>query len=84
MGKKIIHDIVVLENLQDNIIGIDCTNKHFLGNHTVKQSPIWENPPIDSGLIKTMERVYLDALSSKVVKIRYQVENGNPWEATQQ
>ena len=31
MGKKIMHDIVVLEHLQDNIIGINCINKHFLG-----------------------------------------------------
>ena len=30
MGKRIMHDIVVLENLQDNIIGINCINKHFL------------------------------------------------------
>ena len=49
MGKRIKHDIVVLEHLQDNIIKIDCINKHFLGYSEYKQSPVWETPPIDSG-----------------------------------
>ena len=68
------HDIVVLENLQDNIIRIDCINKHFFGYSTYKQSPVWETPPIDSGKLKTTERVYLDALSSRIMKIKCQNE----------
>ena len=76
MGKKIMHDIVVLEHLQDNIIGIDCINKHFLGYSAYKQSPVWETPPIDSGNLSTSERVYLDALSSKIVKIKCRDESG--------
>ena len=41
--------------------GIDCINKHFLGYSAYKQSPVWETPPIDSGKLKTTERVYLEA-----------------------
>ena len=70
------HDIIVLEHLQDNTIGIDCINKHFLGNSAYKQSPVWEKPSIDSGSLKTTERIYLDALSSKIVKIKCQDEEG--------
>ena len=76
MGKKIMHDIVVLEHLPDNIISIDCINKHFLGYSAYKQSPVWKTPPIDSGKLKTTERVYLDALSSKIVKIKCQDVEG--------
>ena len=76
MGKKIMHYIVVLEHLQDNIIGIDCINKHFLSYSAYKQSPVWETPPYDSGKLKTTERVYLDALSSKIVKIKCKDEEG--------
>ena len=74
MGKRIMHNIV--ENLQDNIFGIGCTNKHFLGYSAYKQSLVWETPPISSGKLKTTERVYLDALSSKIVKIECQNEEG--------
>ena len=70
------HYIVVLEHLQDNLIGIDCINKHFLGYSAYKQSPVWETPPIDSGKLRTTERVYLDALSSRIVKIKCQDEEG--------
>ena len=31
-------------------------------------------PPINSGQVKTTERVYLDALSSRIVKIKCQNE----------
>ena len=70
------HNIVVLEHLQDNIIGIDCINKHFLGYSAYKQSPVWVTPPNGSGRLKTAERVYLDALSLKIVKIKCQNEDG--------
>ena len=72
-------DIVVLENLQDNIIGNDCINKHFLGYSAYKQSPVWETPPIDIGQLRTTERVYLDALSSRIVKVKCQDEEGKPF-----
>ena len=70
------HNNVFLENLQDNIIGINCIKKHFLGYREHKQSPVWEIPPIESGRFKTTERVYLDALSSRIVKIKCQDEEG--------
>ena len=76
MGKRIMHDMVILENLQDNIIGIDCIHKHFLGYSSVRQSPIWETPPIDSGTLKTTERVFVDALSSRVIKVKCQDVQG--------
>ena len=58
IGKKIMPDIVVLENLQDNIIGIDCINKHFLGYSAYKQSPVWETPPIDSARTSAQQKEY--------------------------
>ena len=72
MEKWIMHNIVVLENLQDNILESDCSNKNFLGYNAYKQFPVWETPPIDSGRLKTTERVYLDALSLRIVKIKCQ------------
>ena len=76
MENKMMHNFVVLEHLQDNIIGIDCINLHFLGYRAYKQSSIWETPPIDRGKLKTTERVYLDTLSSKIVKIKCQNDKG--------
>ena len=78
------HDIVVLENLQDNIIRIDCINKHFPGNSAYKQSPVWETPPIGNGQLKTSDRVYLDALSAWIVKFKCQDERGKPFWKIQQ
>ena len=69
-------NIVVLENLQDNIIGIDYINKHFFAYSAYKQSPVWKRPPINSGKFRTTKRVYLDALSSRIVKIKCQDEEG--------
>ena len=79
MGKQIMHNIVVRENLQDNIIGINYINKHFLGYRAYRKSPVWETPLIESGGLKTTERVYLYALSSKIVKFKCQDKEGKPF-----
>jgi hypothetical protein len=31
----------------------------------------WETPPIDSGILQAQERVFIDALSSRKVKLKY-------------
>ena len=40
------------------------------------KKPRKDTPPIDSGNLSTSERVYLDALSSKIVKIKCRDESG--------
>ena len=86
MGKWIMHDILVLKNLQDNIIGINCIKKHFLWYSAYRKSPVWETPPIHSEQPKTTEGVYLDALSSKkesnvkIKKVNHLVRTQQWWQ----
>jgi hypothetical protein len=61
---------VFLENVQDHILGIDFINTHLLGYSSAQQECFWETPPIDSGTLMAIERTYIEALSSKIVKVK--------------
>jgi hypothetical protein len=51
------HELVVLENVQDQIIGIDFIYIHLLGHHAAKQECLWETPPIVSGTLMAIEHI---------------------------
>jgi hypothetical protein len=60
----------VLENMQDNILGIDFIREHFLSYNSLTGKCFWEKPPIDSGLLKAAERTQINALSSRKIKLK--------------
>jgi hypothetical protein len=64
------HDLVVLENVQDNILGIHFTREHFLSYKSFKGKCFWETSPIDNGHLKSDDRTHINALSSRKIKVR--------------
>ncbi len=69
-GRKIMHDLVILDHVQDYILGIDFIKQHALSYNSLQDKCFWETPPIDSGILKTQERIFIDALSSRKVKLK--------------
>ncbi len=70
LGRKIMHDLVILENVQDHILGIDFIRQHTMSYNALTEKCFWESPPIDSGILQAQERVFIDALSSRKVKLK--------------
>jgi hypothetical protein len=64
------HDLVILENVQDHILGIDFIKQHTISYNALTEKCFWETPPIDSGTLRAQERVFIDALSSRKVKLK--------------
>jgi hypothetical protein len=62
LGRKIMHDLVILEHVQDNILGIDLIKQHAMSYNSISEKCFWENPPIDSGTLRAQERIFIDAL----------------------
>ena len=56
LGRKIMHDLVVLDNVQDKTLGIDFIWQHNLSYNYLMDKCFWETPPIDSGNLITHER----------------------------
>jgi hypothetical protein len=48
LDRKVMLDLVVLENMQDHILGIDFINTHILGYSAAKHECFWETQSIDS------------------------------------
>ncbi len=69
-GRKVMHDLVVLENVQDQILGIDFIKQHTMSYNSLTEKCFWETPPIDSGTLRAQERVFIDALSSRKVRLK--------------
>ncbi len=70
LGRKIMHDLVILENVQDHILGIDFIKQHTMSYNALTEKCFWETPPIDSGTLRAQERVFIDALSSRKVRLK--------------
>jgi hypothetical protein len=70
MGRKVMHDLVVLKNVQDNILGIDFIREHFLSCNSFTDKCFWETSPIHSGQLKAAERMYINTLSSRKNNLR--------------
>jgi hypothetical protein len=56
LGRKVMPDLVVLENVQDKILGIDFICQHVLSCNALSNECLWETPPIDSGQLRATER----------------------------
>jgi hypothetical protein len=70
LGRKIMHDLVILENVQDQMLGIDFIRKHKMSYNALTEKCFWETSPIDSETLQAQERVFIDALSSRKVKLK--------------
>jgi hypothetical protein len=62
LGHKVMHDLVVLELVQDNILGINFIHEHALIYNSLSDKYFWETPPIESGQLRVAERTHIDAL----------------------
>jgi hypothetical protein len=67
LGRKIMHDLVILDNVQDYILGIDLIKQHAMSYNALTEKSFWETPPIDSGQLRAHERIFIDALSSRKI-----------------
>jgi hypothetical protein len=70
LGRKIMHDLVILEHIQDHILGIDFIKQHAMSYNSLQEKCFWETPPIDSGIIQAQERIFIDALSSRKIRLK--------------
>jgi hypothetical protein len=70
LGRKIMHDLVILEHVQDQILGIDFIKQHTMSYNSLQEKCFWETPPIDSGILRAQERLFIDALSSRKIKLK--------------
>jgi hypothetical protein len=70
LGRKIMHDLVILEQVQDNILGIDFIKQHTMSYNSLSEKCFLEIPPIDSGTLRDQERTFIDALSSRKIKLK--------------
>jgi hypothetical protein len=70
LGRKIMHDLVILEHVQDNILGMDFIKQHSMSYNLLIEKCFWETPPIDSGTLRAQERIFTNALSSRKIKLK--------------
>jgi hypothetical protein len=76
LGRKVMHDLVVLENVRDQILGIGFIRQHMISFNALTEKCFWETPPIDSGTLQAHERIFIDTLSSRKVKLKC-IDNNN-------
>ena len=70
LGREVMHDLVVLENVQDKILGIDFIRQHHLSFKSLSLKCHWETPPIDSGQLQSADKIYIEALSSRKIRLK--------------
>ncbi len=46
LGRKIMHELVILEHVQDNILGIDFIKQHAMSYNSLNQKCFWETPQL--------------------------------------
>jgi hypothetical protein len=68
--RKVMHNLVVLEHVQDIILGINFIHQHALNSNLLMDKCYWETPPISSGQLKEAERTHIDALCSRKIKLK--------------
>jgi hypothetical protein len=64
LGRKVMHDLVVLENVRYQILGIDFIRQHKMSYNALTEKCFWETPPIDIGTLQAQERIFIDTLSA--------------------
>jgi hypothetical protein len=70
LGREIMHDLVILEHVQDQILGIDFIKQHVMSYNPLTEKCFWETPPIDIGTLQVQERIFINALSSRKMKFK--------------
>ena len=75
LGRKVMHDLVILDHVQDHIFGTNFIERLCLSYNSLSDKCFWETPPIDSGQLKAAERTFVDALSSKKIKLKCMDDN---------
>jgi hypothetical protein len=70
LGRKIMHDLVILKHVQDNILGIDFIKQHAMSYNFLNEKCFWETSPIDGGTLRAHEKIFIDALSSRKIKLK--------------
>ncbi len=70
LGRKIMHDLVILDHVQDYILGINFIKQHAMSYNSLKEKCFWETSPIDSGILQAQERIFIDTLSSRKIKLK--------------
>jgi hypothetical protein len=58
LGRKIMHDLVIPEHVQDHILGIDFIRQHAMSYNSFNEKCFWETPPIDSGILRPQENIF--------------------------
>ena len=69
-GRQVEHDLVVLEHVQDHILGSDFIHKHLLGYNPASRDFEWKLPPTNTGVLLAAEHMNNAALSSKIIKVK--------------
>jgi hypothetical protein len=45
-GRKVMHNLVIIETMQDKILGINFIRQHTLNDNSLSNKCFWETPPI--------------------------------------
>ena len=69
-GRQVEHDLVVLEHVQDYILGSDFIHKHLLTYDPSVRDFEWKLPPTNTGTLIAAEHTKISALSSKIIKLK--------------
>ena len=69
-GRQVEHGLVVLEHVQDYILGSDFIHKHLLAYNPSSRDFEWKLPPTNTGTLKAAEHMKISALSSKIIKLK--------------
>jgi hypothetical protein len=64
LGRTVMQELIVKENVQDHILGIDFINRHVQGYSMAKLECFWELPPIERGHLMGIQHTYIRVYSS--------------------
>ena len=70
LGRQVENDLVVLEYVQDYILGSDFIHKHLLAYNPSSRDFKWKLPPTNSGTLRATEQMKITALSSKIIEFK--------------
>jgi hypothetical protein len=57
---KVMQDLVVLEQVQEDIVGINFIRQHALSYNSLMNQCFWETLRINSGQLRAVERTHID------------------------
>ena len=79
-GRSVQHEVVVLKNLTDSILGADFMHRHHLSYDAYARQYIWADEPRKwtNAIFSASERTFIPALQTKVVKINTLNDQAQP------